>query len=193
MNTQKILGVVVLVVVLVLGVTFPRGKNGETVVQQVLGAVASLDNVDNPYTSIGGVRSWNGAVGLTATSSAICAIKNPYSATSTVVRAGLRTTNGISGANNVSLSTSTNNYATSSQFLVLDATLTASVPTSVYWNFGVATTANSRLLINADGDGQSNVILKAGEYLVWRLATTTGAGALEAYYQGTCSAEIYEN
>lgn len=196
MNTQKYLVAGVVVAVLLSGYNFvssPKdGANGQNG-QNGLGAVPTLDGVDSPYMTIGGVRGGWFSSPIIATSSTICSIKNPFTSTTTVTRAGLNITQGILGSNNVSLSTSTNSYATSTQGLVIDAAIQSLSPASVFWTYGVGTTTSSRLLANASATGQSQVLLGPGEYLNWRIATSTGAGALPAYYVGNCTAEIFDN
>lgn len=189
MDKNKVLLGVVVLVVLVLGVSFPRGKTVVERIQNQFGAVPTLDGVDEPSTSIGGVRTFYKRQSLTATSSTICSIRNPY-ATSTVNALSLNITSGILGANNFSVSTSTNSYATSTQSFILDKTIPTGAQLSVAWYPGISTTTSVRLVPSTDSTGAVPGYVAPGEYVNFRLATTTGAGALAAYYQGTCSVEF---
>ena len=78
---KKILIGLGVVVLLVLGVTLPRGNS---VVQQIVGANPGPDSY-SPYNSFNGIQQWYTSRALTQASSTICAIKSP-SATSTLVR-----------------------------------------------------------------------------------------------------------
>src|SRR3990167_8795010 len=85
---------------------FPRVQQ---TVNQVLGAVASLDGVDNPYVTINGHREWRGTIQMTATSSVICDFSNPFTSTSSVeMLSAVSTNTGIAAANNFFWSTTTN-------------------------------------------------------------------------------------
>lgn len=187
MNTNKILVVLAIVVIGVLGVIFPKGNS---VVKQVFGGVPTLDGVDNPSTSIGGVRTFYVRQSLTATSSTICSIRNPYG-TSTLNSFTVAINSGILGANNYSISTSSNTYATSSTVFVLDNTVATGAQDYLAW-YPNGTTTSTRTwgAISPATNGELNYFIAPGEYVNVRLATTTGAGALTAYYQGSCSAEF---
>src|SRR3990167_10756863 len=77
---------------------FPRVQQ---TVQNVIGAVASLDGVDNPYVTVNGHREWRGRIPMMASSSVICDFDNGkiFNATSTVeVTSALSTNTGIAAA-----------------------------------------------------------------------------------------------
>lgn len=188
-NNSLWIAVVVVAIIAIGGVFFPRVT--ERVVER-LGAVSTLDGVDNPHTSIGGVEINYASVAITATSSTICSIKVPENATSTLLVWKVNITDGILGENSMSLSTSTDTYATSSSFFILDRSVASNVGDSFSWQ-PFASTTNTRMVQSnqtneAGASGESPFIIKPGEYLNLRLATTTGAGALADYYDGTCSA-----
>jgi hypothetical protein len=182
MNKYAI-GLIVVAIIAIGGYFTPVGK---TVVNN-LGAVSTLDGVDSPFTSIGGVEVNYVSVPITATSSTICSIPVPENATSTVLYWKVNIVDGILGANSMSLSTSTNGYATSAAFLILDRSVASDVGDSFSWQ-PFASTTSSRLVASNQSTGESPYFLLPGERLNLRLATTTGAGALGDYYDGTCSA-----
>lgn len=186
---KKLLGIVLVVIVVIatLGLFFPKASQ---VVVQKLGAIPTLDGVDSAFVKINGVETAYVSQAINATSTMLCNIKNPYPATSTPVQLSVRISSGILGANNYSVSTSSTYYGSSTPVLVLDHTIPTGSIDSMFWTLGTATgTAPSRILPHMNTTtGETNVFLKNGEYLVVRLATTTGAGALAAYYGGQCSA-----
>lgn len=185
MNNKVKVALVVILVIATLGVFFPRGNS---VVQQVLGATPTLDGVDSSFVKINGVETAYVSQPINATSTMLCNIKNPYTSTSTLISFSVRITSGILGANNYSVSTSSTYYGSSTPVLVLDHTIPTGSIDSMQWYIGSATTT-SRVLPGINSTtGESNVKVQNGHFVVARLATTTGAGALAAYYGGQCSA-----
>lgn len=81
MNTQKVLIALAVVVVLGLGVTFPRGN---TVVERItqLGAVSSPE-LNSPFWSVNGVTSFYSRAKMRQATSTLCSFKSP-TATSTL-------------------------------------------------------------------------------------------------------------
>jgi hypothetical protein len=79
---NKILISLSVVVLLILGVVFPRGNS---VVQQIVGANPGPDSM-SPYSSFNGVTYWYNRVVMKTASSTLCSIKSP-AATSTLVSA----------------------------------------------------------------------------------------------------------
>lgn len=83
MNTlQKSVFGVTVAVLLVLGVTFPKGN---TVVERIttqLGAVSGPD-INGPYISVNGVATWSERQAMKQATSTLCAFKSP-SASSTL-------------------------------------------------------------------------------------------------------------
>lgn len=88
-TNQKITTGIVVLIVLVLGLVFPRGHS---VVQQVVGSVASPD-IQSPYFSVGGQRFWASHPTINQASTTLCAIQSPV-ATSTLIHAGVSATTG---------------------------------------------------------------------------------------------------
>lgn len=190
MNNNKTFVALIVIAIFTIGAYFfPSGNTVvERVTEKVLGAVSTLDGVDSPYTSIGGVEVNYVSVPITATSSTICSIPVPENATSTVLFFKANIQDGILGANSMSLSTSTNGYATSGAFFILDRSVASNVGDSFSWQ-PYASTTNSRLVTAlSQSTGESPFIVLPGERLNLRLATTTAAADLADYYDGTCSA-----
>lgn len=189
---NKFLGIVlvflgiVLVVVLVIATLrlfFPQVKT-------LVGSVPTLDGITSPYMKINEVETAFVSQPINATSTMLCNIPNPYTSTSTLKTFSVRITSGILGANAYSVSTSSTYYGSSTPVLVLDHNIPTGSTDSMRW-FPSSATTTSRVLPGINSTtGESNIYLKKGEFLVVRLATTTGAGALAAYYKGQCSAEF---
>lgn len=184
----KFLSVAILVIAIGGSYLFPSVP--KAVQQTVLGAVSTLDGVDNPYTSIGGYKEYRGTQSLTATSSFICSLRNPYNATSSIVALSAESTaNGIGVTNALYISTSTSAYGTSTPALV------AAFPMGTgQWSVEMAkntasTTAGAEVLSGMTTNGTSNYILGPSEWITWKIATTTG-GTFTSYNVGTCSAAI---
>lgn len=185
MNTNKVWIAVVVVAIIAVGGYFTGGKS---IVQNTLGATPTLDGVDNSYVKINGVEEAYVSQAINATSTMLCNIKNPYTASSTLSSFRMRITSGILGNNNYSISTSSASYGSSTPVLVLDHTIPTLSTDRVAWFPTGATTTNRVLPGINSTTGETNVLLRAGEFVVVRLATTTGAGALTSYYGGQCSA-----
>ena len=191
MNKNIVLGLVAVLVIATTGLFFPRGN---TVVQQVLGSVSTLDGVSNPSISISGKREWKEQIPLNATSSMVLSLLNPLQATSTVTYLSCESTNvGIAQANNLYFGTTTqaSRYATT---------------TANAWNQGfamgtgewsykfVANTATStgagvNILDGANANGSSNYILGATEVLYAKFGTST-AGTYITYDAGACNVTL---
>lgn len=192
-NKKAFVGLIVVAIIAIIGNFLPTGKTVVERVTEQLGATPTLDGVDTPYTSIGGVEVNYANVNLVATSSTICSIPVPENATSTLLYWRVNITDGILGANSMSLSTSTNTYATSAAFFILDRSVASEVGGSFSWQ-PYASTTNSRLVTaTSQSTGESPFILLPGERLNLRLATTTAAGALADYYDGTCQAAFLKH
>lgn len=189
MNKNITITLVVIMVIAIGAYFFPTSKTVvERVSEKVVGAVSTLDGVDSSFTSIGGVEVNYVSVGITATSSTICSIPVPENATSTLLMWKVAITDGILGANNMSLSTGTNSYATSSNFLILDRAVGSNLGDHFSWLPNASTTVATDRMVRPLVSGESPYFLRPGESLNLRLSTTTGAGALGDYYDGTCSA-----
>jgi hypothetical protein len=184
---------IVIAIIAIGGYLFPRGNSIVEQAVEKLGAVPTLDGVTSPFVAINGVKDSYVSQGLIATSSTICSIANPRGATTTVLSFSVKITTGILGANNVSLSTSTNSYATSAPVWIIDRAIGSNLGDSFMWLPNIATTTSGRILPAVLASGENAYFLRPGERLNLRIATTTGAGALAAYYQGTCSAVFRDN
>lgn len=150
-----------------------------------LGAVSTLDGVDNPFVSINGLKQYYYSQNTLATSSVLCSIKNPFTnSTSTLLSYGVSASiNGI-GAQNLYISTSTTAFGSSTPAYV-DRFAAPATPFSLAWG-GVATTTG-RLLIGIDPvTGASDNIIRPGEYVTLRVATST-AGVFGSYVTGVCT------
>jgi len=197
MNKNIVLGLVAVLVIATTGLFFPRGN---TVVQQVLGSVSTLDGVDNPSISIAGKREWKEQIPLNATSSMVLSLQNPLQATSTVTYLSCESTNvGIAQANNLFFGTTSldSRYATTTanawnagfamgtgewsyKFVPNTATTTDTLSPPV---------APTNVLEGANGDGSSNYILGATEVLYAKIATST-AGTFVTYDVGACNVTL---
>ncbi len=183
---KSLFGALVVIAIIAIGGYFtPIGK---TVIQNV-GATPTLDGVDNPYVKISGHQTAYVTQPINATSTMLCNIKNPYMSTSTLLNFSVRVTTGILGANAYSVSTSSSYYGSSTPALVLNHNIPTGSNDGMIWLPSSATTSPG-VLPGVSPSGESFVQLKAGEFAVARLSTTTGAGALTSYYGGQCSAEF---
>lgn len=185
-NSKKVLWGIVIVIVLILGVTFPRGNS---VVKQIVGAVPVLDGIDSPWVSIGGVKQYYYSQSMTATSSVVCSLKNPFGATSTLLRYGVSvTSNGIGVAQTVEVSTSTTNgtpTSTSSPAFI-KAFAAGAGQFSFMWNGNSATT--SALVVGGQpySTGRSDDILGPSDYINFVISSGT-PGTFSTYYGGRCT------
>lgn len=211
MNTQKIfIGGLVLALLLGLygsfrSVTGTPGQNGANGANgQSLGATATLDGVDNPYVSINGQKEFHFTQNFTATSSVICAVKNPYGATSTVDSFSARTTSALAGAaaNIFSLSTTSitdvngRGYGSSSPALLLDHSVVASsVNNFASWtpsniaSTSLLVTQNKLYVAVGEASGENLVILGPNDWLTYRLASSAPS-AFTTYAAGVCTGVI---
>lgn len=173
-------------------------KSSTTVVNNPIqaGAVTTLDGIDSPYVSIGGVKEWHGTQNMTATSTQVCRIKNPFTSTSTVVSFSARFGAGILGANKFSLGTSSaaaQGFATSTPALMFERTVASLVTRDSFsWTPQLSSATTSLTILPAidPASGEIKSILAPGEYLVFAIGSTTAGTVNFAYYTGTCSAII---
>jgi len=190
MNKQNLVlsGVVLAVVLSLVSLLAPK-----QVVNQPnqFGAVATLDGVDSPNVSIGGLRTQWLTSPLLATSSRICNVRNTTGKTAQILSLGLQLTDGILGANTFSIATGSTPYSTSTQYFIFEEAIASDATGSWAWQGPAATTtASSRNLVEVTTNGDSNAIVTNGQYIVWSLATTTAGSTLSDYMDGTCSAVI---
>lgn len=188
-KSLKFLSVAILVIAIGGSYFFPQIKQG------VLGAVSTLDGVDNPFVSINGVKTFNYGASLTATSSYVCSFQNPYNATTSIVSVGAESTaNGIAVANNLYVSTSTTAFGTSTPALVDSFAMgTGQWTLELQKNSATSTQSASNpngtqanLLPGRNQAGASNYILGPTEWVTFKIATTTG-GTFSTYNVGKCS------
>lgn len=178
---------IVIAIIAIIGNFLPTGKSVVERVTEKLGAVPTLDGIDHKYVKINGVETAYVSQPINATSTMLCNIPNPYTSTTTVLSFSMRITDGILGANNLSVSTSSTYYGSSTPVFVLDHSVPSESTDSFAWQPGASTTNVRILAANGSPDGRDYHFLRSGEFLVVRLATTTGAGALGDYYDGVCS------
>lgn len=169
----------------------PEGVAGKT--GTTFGAVATLDGVDFPYVNIGGSRYYYYKQTMTATSSVICSIRNPFNATSTPLNySAVITANPAAGlgiaANILDLSTSTTQYGTSSPALIKAYNLAAGAQATIPWTQNGTTTNANIIGFNGLNLGVSDVFLRPGEYLNFKNSTSTAGVDAGGYYTGVCSA-----
>ena len=189
---------VALVAILVIAIGSYQFPKVQTQVKEVFGGVSTLEGVDHPFVKINGQRKWYGSKSIVATSSVLCAFQNPYGATTTIEAASLEVTarGTLTQANNLTFSTSTGVYSSSTPALMLDQAM-GTGQFSFEWGKNTSTTSialapgstgNANLLAGRTAAGRSNYILGATEWAVWGIATTTGsAGTFVTYPTGECS------
>lgn len=126
---------------------------------------------------------------MAATSSVVCSIQNPASATSTLERfTALINANGIGVAQTVDIATSSTAYATSTPALAYAASI-GTGEDHVVWTPGIASTTNPNVLAYDSwaSTGESPFIIGPSEYLNMRIATGT-PGTFSSYWTGNCTA-----
>lgn len=162
-----------------------------------LGAVPTLDGVDHPFVKINGYQFYQKSFAFTATSSFICAIQNPYGATSTIEALGAQSlTNGVTEANNLYVSTSTSAFGTSTPNLI-DAFAMGTGLWVVELEKNTATTSaannvagvQANLLPGRTQAGGTRYVLGPTEWITWKIATTTG-GTYATYDTGNCTVQL---
>lgn len=166
----------------------PAGRDGQSV-----GAVSTLDSVSSPFVKIGAKEMWFGAFGVnSATSSIICALKNPYGATTTMNRITARIDSNGMGAQVLYISTSTSAFATSTAgvpTLVAGKAVAASGKAEMSWYPGQATTTQGGVVGPLNSNGESPFRLLPSEFILVNVATAT-AGTFTAYMTGQCTAAL---
>lgn len=186
--TKTVIGFLVAIFVLAAGIFGIVAHDSKHAPEQAAGATATLDAVDNPYVSIGGVKTYNYNQQIAATSSVFCSIKNPFGATSTVSSYSVNgLTNGL-GTQTFDLSTSSTAIGSSSPaFLRAYSTGTGAFP-ALWTPEGTTTNANV-IGMSAKNTGQSDIILGPTDYLNARIATGT-PNVFVNYITGTCTGVI---
>ena len=159
----------IITVVLILGVIFPR--SGGSVIERVIEKVGGTPGttVSSETFSIGGRNFAKIGRNLTATSSVVCSIKNPFgTATTSIETLGVHFESSFAAATEFTISTSTTAFASTSNPLVAPIAIGASEKlTKIY-------------------KGTKDIFLAKNEYLNVRVATTTGGSEIPT---GTCTFE----
>lgn len=191
-NKKVWVALVVVAIIAISGVSVTLGYPHSQTADRSLGSVPTLDGVDSPFMTINGVRTYNYSQPIAATSSVACSIKNPFNATSTLVRYGVNvTTNGIGVAQTLEVSTSTtNNSPTSTSSPAFVKAFPASAGQfSFVWNGNSATTSALTIGSQPYSTGISNDILGPSDYINFVISTST-PGTFSPYYKGNCTGVI---
>lgn len=155
------------------------------------------NSVDGKYFSIGGQQFYRTSFPVTATSSVLCSVQNPFPNATTTVLAngtGINVTAGILGANTFDVSTSSTAYASSTPAFSRGVSVPSSGTVTYPFNPRYGTTTATTVFQNGGDDGIWQIadvvsptypyVLTGTQYLTWRVATATpGTGT----FQGTCS------
>ncbi len=175
-----------------------RSSPTTTVVEKPsYGALAGPD-IPSPYLNWGGLPIWHSSMDLAATSSVICSFPNPTNAsttiqaTSTIAYVSVRVDNNPLGTQALYISTSTTAFGTSTPNLVAAASVGGSA--YIAWNGSATTTILDVLgpgVASSGANGQTAYILRPGEFINVKIATTT-AGAFATYMTGGCKAEFVQ-
>ena len=190
MNKQILVSVgVVLAIVLGLYGAF-RTAVTTVVNNPPFGATPTLDGVDNPYVSINGLREYHFSKPLTATSTFLCQVLNPFApATTSIDKLQVNITGGILGANVLYIATSSSSgdaYSTTTPPMVAAFPIASLAQANLNWFPPTGTTTNPNYLQNTGASGMSMYIATGSSYINFKLATTTG-GTFATYMTGTCS------
>ena len=190
-----VVGVVVLVMVFLLfgqGKDGIDGRNG----RDGLGAVSTLDGVDFPYVSINNRRTWQGGITISATSSILCSMQNPFGATSTLRNFSMVVTNnGFGATQDIDVSTSTDAFGSSSPAFIKQFETGAEQFHIVFNGSGSGTTTDLRLIgLTPHGAGDRNFggsdnIIGPTEYV--NVGTgSTSASTFDTFMVGFCNFEF---
>ncbi len=185
------IALVVIIAIAIGGYSYPNAPT--QVIKEVFGATSSLDGVNSGYMRINGQREFRASVGMMATSSTVCAVQNPYNATTSIVAASAEVTSrgGITASgHNFYISTSSSAHASSTPALV-SAYSMGTGQFSIEMAKNSATTSpvgagNNTVLQGMSLTGSSNYILGPSEWVTWKIGTTT-AGTFSSYMTGECS------
>ena len=185
-NIKNYLVVGIVVVTVVLGVAIfqktPIVNNTVNVPEQTppFGAIPGT-SIDSNIFSIGGVQFAKFGQAVTASSSVLCAVQNPFRpATSTIDRITVRLSDGFTVASAFDISTSTGRFGSSTVSLIDGAILPADAQTDIVWTPRNSTTSiitkdsgvSSELAWSHDIDSNP-FILKGSEWITVRNATGT--------------------
>jgi len=169
MNNKIITGIAVVALILSGFALFNGGTNTvtEKVIERIGGTPGST--FSDTKLSIGGLEVAKIGRNLTATSSVVCSIKNPFGAATTSIETlGVHFESSFAAATEFTVSTSTTAFASSSNPLVASTAIGQSGKlTKIY-------------------KGTKDIFLAANEYLNVRVATTTGGSEIPT---GRCAFE----
>lgn len=194
MKTKSVIITGIVVLLLSAGFTLWHGSSNTVVYkpgETPVGSVVTLDGVDIPFVSIGGVRQYNYFQPIVATSSVFCSIKNPLNATATPLRLGATAlTNALVTAQTFDISTSSSAFGSSSPAFVR-AYNTGTGSFTAFWTAN-GTTTNPLTIGNAPvgGNGNSNLILGPTDWITFKIATSSGGTFATAALTGNCSGVI---
>ena len=172
-------GGILLALVLVLGMLFPRP--GPSVIEKVierLGAIPGT-SVDSNYFSIGGIEFYQSGAGFMATSSVLCSFKNPFApATTSIDFISVKRTTGFTAATEFDISTSTTAYGSSTVALVRAQPVAAKSQDMTLWTPRHASTSvlavnTGKTLFWANNVISNPYILTGNQYLTVRNSTST--------------------
>lgn|SRR3990167_949863 len=195
MEKKYIVAGVLLALVLVLGMLFPRpdGSLVDKIVQIVKEQLGASPGpaVSSNYFSVGGIEFFNKRT-FTASSSVVCSITNPWSSvagrgTSTIDNLTVAINGGHSAAYEYTVSTSTSPYASSTVALVPKVSVAAGAASYSVWTpkHAASTTDAGGLTLNwANYLASSPFILDGGQEINVRVATSTGGNEL---FTGACN------
>lgn len=189
MNRNNLVVTVAVIALVVSGVAFLRGGPGIDGIngRDGVGATATLDGVDNPYVSINGVRTYNYNQTMSATSSVVCSLRNPFQATSTLLSYSVAVnTNGLDGKSEfMFLSTSTASAGTSTPAYV--NAFDTGTAGGFTWSWQPSFASSTALQLGLDPvTGLFDATIGPNDYLTLKIATST-AGTFVSYLGGTCS------
>lgn len=184
-NNKLAFGVLTLIVLLAVGISIMRASDGmapdpHQSGDQHFGSQTGGDLAPTGYYAIGGINYYSQRVGILASSSMACVMKNPF-ATSTLKDFSVTVRTNPYIAQTVDLSTTTSGgYGSSSPAYIKAQTLPAG-PSNLPWLGNAGSTTNQQLIDRdplASGNpfaGVSNNVIKPNETLTLRIATSSPA------------------
>lgn len=182
---MKNLASLAIAVIALAGVVFLFLHQGVSIAPDPTVGSSPGPDISSPYHSWNGVLFYEYNQSMVATSSVVCSIHNPFSATSTLVSySAFRITDGIASAQTVEVSTSTSAYATSSTPMIRAYSWASGTQRALAWG-GPATTTSSGVIGYELGTGASNILIPPSQFVNLRIATGT-PGTFAAYWTGRC-------
>ncbi len=172
---KTLLAVVGVVVVLVLGVTFPRGI---TIVERITAGAVSSPNIPSPYLQWGGVNFWAQNQTMNQATTTVCSLQSP-AATSTLVSGTVGFTVSSTSATTITVARQTQGFSTTTRDFNNSLIRTQSVAANAKADFQTSTTS-----LTALSTAQSDVVFAPNSYLV--VTMTGGIGTFSP--EGNCTA-----